>query len=304
MRSEVTTFRRRLAAALSASGYNVEPHEARLNPMGEKLEFLQGTGRYGRLLSEVLAANNKANLKSHLLEATFAYQFENAGMPLKYDVAGRSEDSTSVDFICQTDSGEEICVELRLVQQRQWITDLFEQQLREADCFGTTLDGAEDRAETLRLQRAILAKAVDENGKLIKFQRPQSGRWSVVAIEVSELHLGMIDEADCVLVAYGDRAVPEFARRQLLGLFQEALPDDPAHIHEVAGGFAPFRESIHGVLFLRKVPEGSPVNFDLEYLFLGNHQLITSEDVNRIAKSFRQAMEIWGRVRKGQQAAS
>jgi hypothetical protein len=294
----MSDFRSRVASALSASGYQVRSDEDRLTPLANKLELLRSTGRYARLISDLLAANDGANLRSLVLEVTFAYQFENVGLPLRYEVRHRQDDETSVDFLREDDLGKKICIEMRLVQQRQAITNLFEEQLRSSPYFGTTLNGAEDRAETLRLQRLILEKAVNSRGELIKFAPGAADSYNVAAIEVSELHLGMIDDADCLLATYGDPAVHEFMRHQLFGLFQEVRPEYPLHIHELARRFAPFRAAVHAVLFLRKVPPGSPINFRLEYLLVHNRMLMTTEEATRIARDIHVAMNVWKSVRE------
>lgn len=284
---------RRLSGALSASGYPIEPCDNRLTPLSEKVKLLQDKGRYTRLISDLFAANDSANLRSLVLEVTFAFHFENADKPLQYEVTRRSEDATSVDFLRQITSGEELYIEMRLVQQRQALTDLFEAQLRDSHYFGTTLDGVADRAETLRLQRIILSKAINKRGKLIKFQPNTPRSCNIVAVEVSEIHLGMPDDNDCLLATYGDRSVPDFARRQIFGLFQEPRPEYPPHIHEIAETFAPFREAVHAVLFLRKIRLKSLFAFDLEYILIHNPKLMTDNQADTIGLEFKQAMDVW-----------
>lgn len=293
----MSKLRRRLADALSASGYPVKPDENRLTPLAKKLDFLLETNRYSRLISRLLDANDGANLRSLVLEVTFAFQFENARIPLRYEVRLRSDDETSIDFLCESESGKELCIEMRLVQQRQMLTTLFEQQLRESDYFGTILDRADDRADTLRLQRLILEKAVNSRGERIKFESGGANSYNIVAIEVSELHLGMIDHADCVLAAYGDPAVPQLARRQMFGLFQEPRPEYPQHIHDVAARFTPFRQAVHAILFLKKIPSENPINHRLKYLLIRNRQLMSSEEAKKIAYIFNGAMDTWKSIR-------
>jgi hypothetical protein len=294
----MSELRRQLADALSASGYSVKPDENRLTPLAEKLDFLQKTNRYSRLISGLLDANNRANLRSLVLEVTFAFQFETAGMPLQYEVRQRPNDETSVDFRRQAESGKQLCIEMRLVQQRQVLTNLFEQQLRESDYFGTVLDDVDDRAETLRLQRLVLEKAVNSRGELIKFQPDSANSHNIIAIEVSELHLGMIDANDCLLACYGDPAVNALMRRHLFGLFQEPSQEYPRHIRDVAERFAPFRKTVHAVLFLRKVPPASPINYCLEYLIVHNRKLMTSDEVKNIACDISKAMAVWRSIRR------
>ena len=285
---------RRLADAISASGYPINPDENRLAPLAEKLVFLLKTNRYSRLISGLLDANDDANLRSLVLGVTFAFQFESARIPLRYEVLCRSDDKTSIDFLCETKSSGVLCIELRLAQQRQVLTTLFGKQLRESDSFGTVLDGVDDLEQTLRLQHLILEKAVNSQGELIKFQPDSANSHNIVAIEVSELHLGMIDDADCLLACYGDPAVHPLMRRRLFGLFQEPSQEYPQHIAE---RFAPFRGSVHAVLFLRKVPPASPINYRLEYLLIQNRKLMTSDEVKNIACYFNEAMDVWSQVR-------
>ncbi len=282
---------------MTASGYEIEPADGRIAPLLEKLELLQETGRYTRLLSDLLAANDRANLKSLVLEATFASHFERANMPLRYEVRQRADDETSVDFVYRTEWDKKLCIEMRLVQQPAARTALFERQLRESAYFGTTLDGSGDRAETLRLQCLVFEKAVNASGQLIKFSANEEDSYNIVAVEVYELHLKMIDEMDCALVAYGDPVVPELARRGLFGLFQEPQTDYPSYIQEAAARYAPFRSSVHAVLFLRKVRPTHPINYDLEYLFTENPGLMTKMERNRVVAEFNRALNVWESVR-------
>ena len=132
--------------------------------------------------------------------------------------------------------------------------------------------------------------------QLIKFSADDEDSYNIVAIEVSELHLGMIDDMDCALVAYGDPVVPEHARRELFGLFQEPQTDYPSYIQEVAARYAPFRSSVHAVLFLRKVPPTHPINYDLEYLFTENPGLMTKMERIRVVGEFDRALNVWESV--------
>jgi hypothetical protein len=284
---------RKLAATLSSSGYPISESDDRLAPLAEKLTLLEATGRYSRLLSSLFATNDKANLQSHILEATFAYQFELSGKPLDYEVQRRSDDETSIDFHRQLTPLKNLYMEMRLVRQPQALTDLFEQQLSLSDYFGTTLGGAEDQAQTIRLQQLILSKALSRDGAPIKFSPGTPGDYNIVVVEVSELHLGMIDDFDCMLAAYGDSEVPEFARRQLFGLFQEPRPEYPDHIQKIAAKTAPFRETVHGVLFLWKRPPGSPINFTLDYILIHNRNLMTEKEAIEIVEDLSGAMNPW-----------
>lgn len=288
----------KLASALNASGYPVDVEDDRLIPLATKLALLQHAERYSKLLSDLFSANNKANFQSLILEATFAFQFEKVGKLLNYEVRKRSDNETTIDFCRVRPTDRNLCIEMRLVHQRQWITDHFEQQLEHSDYFSITLDGNEDRAETVRLQRLILSKVQDENGRLIKFLREDSDSYSIVAVEVSEPHLGMTDHADCLLVTYGDPAVSVFERRKLFGLFQEDSPEYPQHIHDIADQFREFRTTVHAVLFLWKEPPASPVNFEIEFFLVGNKTLISANEAIEIAKDLNGALVIRGSKNK------
>ena len=100
-----------------------------------------------------------------------------------------------------------------------------------------------------------------------------------------------------MLAMYGDQHVPESARRGIFGLFQESRPEYPAHIQQVARDFVAFRESIHAVLFLRKVPPQSSINFRLEYILIDNKALLNASELQGIASDMFGAMEVWESVR-------
>lgn len=285
-------LRTRLAAALNASGYHVDATDDRLVPLVEKIGFLQVLGRYQGLIASLLAANDQSNLKSLLLEATFAFQFERVGKSLRYEVQRRANDETSIDFLRHPASLREICIEMRLAQQRQATTHAIEQQLQQTGYYEVIQDGNDDRAETLRLQRIIHEKVVNAVGQPIKFTSGTADTYNVVAIEVSELHLGMTDGLDCVLAMYGDPAVPEMARRGIFGLFQKVRAEYPDYIHQMASTFSYFRSTVHAVLFLWKVPRGAAIDFQLQYVLVHNRVLMTADEAESVARDFGGAMEV------------
>jgi hypothetical protein len=50
-----------------------------------RISFLNSTGRYQSLVSQLAKANDKSNLLALVLEVNFAYQFESRGRTLTYD---------------------------------------------------------------------------------------------------------------------------------------------------------------------------------------------------------------------------
>jgi len=224
-------------------------------------------------------------------------------MPLKYEIRVRKDDATSVDFLLdKTAIGKPLNIEMRLIQQRDALTKRIDEQVSRSGQYEIHLDGAADRAETLRLQRLIFEKAVNVRGEVVKFQ-PRSNGYNIVAIEVSELHLGTIDPGDCLLATYGDPAVSKWERRQLFGLFQTPREEYPKHIQEAAARYAPFRETVHAVLFLRKVPPSSSIDFRVEYLFVHNKNLMSADEAIGICRDLIRGMEVWESVRKTKESS-
>jgi hypothetical protein len=296
----VRDLRSRLAGVLSASGYpRMESDDDRLARLLVKLEFLEDTDRYSRLLRDLLSANDQDNFRSLVLEIIFAYQFESAGMQLHYEVNRRSDDNTTVDFLYEMERVQSICIEMRLVQQTQYLTNNIDEQLRQSSSFQLTVDGIGDRGATLRLQQLIFEKAVNpRTGKVIKFNPKDTSTYNIVAIEVSALHLGMIDDVDCILATYGDPLVPDYARRGLFGLLQKPCAEYADYIQEVAARFASFRSTVHAVLFLKQVPPTHPIDYCLEYLLIPNRRLMAPTESEQIAGDCRRAMNLWESVRK------
>lgn len=286
----IDTLLPKLAASFAASGHSIEEPEIILFPLARKLLLLRQASRFSKLLSNLFAANNKANLHSLILEATFAYQFESANKPLNYEVRCRSDDEMTIDFYRRIPSGKNLYMEMRQVNQRLAITDLIDEQLGQSNFYEVHLGGNDDRADTLRLQRLILSKAQDSEGNLIKFSLGGPDDYNIIVVEVSDLHLGMIDHFDCMLVTYGDPMVPEFARRDIFGLFQEDRHDHPALIHEFVAKFSMFRSTIHGILFLWKHHKSYPSDFELEFFLVHNNNLITHTNCLEIADDMRGAM--------------
>src|ERR1039458_1530665 len=58
-----------------------------VDDMWVRVNYLQKTGRYGALLSQISNASDKSNLLALTLELNFAYQFESAGLELTYEVS-------------------------------------------------------------------------------------------------------------------------------------------------------------------------------------------------------------------------
>jgi hypothetical protein len=165
----VPTLAELLTGAMTASGYELEASDARLVPVISKLEYLKDRANFGRLLSNLFACNDKSNLHALLFEADFAWHFERKGKHLLYEEVQQPSGGTVVDFLRALSQDMQIYYELRLLQQQEAITALFEEQLKQSEFFGTLLNGSDEQGELVRLQQALLAKVQDRNGEPIKF---------------------------------------------------------------------------------------------------------------------------------------
>lgn len=261
--------------------------------LAEKLELLEKTNRYELLLSNLFNCNDINNFKSCLVEATFAHAFESANVPLIYEVKQSNEHLSTIDFLLKTDKEKNIYFELRVIQQRDRVRKDIDIQLNLKNMYSISLDGTGEREEILRLQSNILSKIQDRNGKPIKFFSNEQGTYNIVVAELSEIILGAVDRNDCMLTAYGDPYVEEFARRNIFGLFQEPKSSYPAHILSIADRFSRFRKTIHGILFVAKHSNSSPLVFDLMYYFIRNMNLVSESEAVILTQDIRSALQPW-----------
>lgn len=283
-----------LAAVYQRNGHAAEDNDPRVISLAAKLDLLKETRRYQSLLGNLFGASDPANLQSLLLEAVFAFQFESAGKPLQYEAKQRDDDNTSIDFLRQLPSDNKLYIEMRLLQQSNWITGDIAEQVEFFGGYAVTLDGEQDKKEVLRLQRTVLEKAQDKHGRPIKFAEARDRQFNVIAVEVSELQLGMVDLDDCLLVTYGDPAVHRINQRGVVGLFQQVDASYPQQLLEAAKMFEAFRSNIHGVLFLWKTPPG-PADFELQYFLACNRALMSAADAELVETDLRAALAIYQR---------
>src|SRR5206468_7921435 len=97
-----------------------------------RLDLLDKTGRYPRLLSSLAKANDKNNFLALVLEANFAHQFELQGLALAYEVKQDAQKETFIDFLRKTPERDNVYFELRLLQQRQSIKHPINAQLQKS----------------------------------------------------------------------------------------------------------------------------------------------------------------------------
>lgn len=267
-----------------------------LSRLAEKLDLLANTGRYGRLLSDLFASNDRSNLLALILEATFAHSFESRGKALSYEVKQHPDATTSIDFLRETAAGVKIYFELRLLQQSAGVQREVAQQLERHNRFVVSLGGEDEAQEVLRLQSALLGKVQTEDGRPVKFFATDRGTRNLVVVDITDLLLGSIDQSDCVLATYGDPPLSEPERRGVFGLLQEPNSSYPVHIQAAARRFSYFRGVVHAVLFLRRTPRSDDFDFELEYFLVPNYALLNQEEADILAAEIRDVLKVWRRA--------
>ena len=256
----------------------------------EKLNYIGNTGRYDGLIKSISAANDKSNFLAAIFEATLAFQFESAQLPLEYEVKQDSDDDSSIDFLRRMDSGISIYIEARLLQQDAATEQSIKNQLESSNFYQIAMNGNDDRDSIIRLQSVILSKVQKKNGTPVKFLRVDKDIVNIVAINVSDLILGTIDIHDCLLSTCGDPYVDEMFKRGIFGLFQKALSGDSQEAHEIARSFVHVRNTLSGVLFLFKSSNSGSLNYELEQYFVWNRNLANDAHVEEVYSEIKRAI--------------
>ncbi len=291
-KADMSSLENTLLNAFGRMGFRADHAPGSIREFLRKLDFLSTTTRYQKLINELVTCNDKSNLFSIVLEATFAYEFEFKGKSLQYEVR-QAEDLTSIDFLRVVREDFKVYFELRLVQQRECINQAVVDQLSNSGIYKVSLEGDDEQAEIVRLQRVILAKCQDKNGKPVKFFKTERGHYNIVVVEVTDLVLGTIDEWDCLLTIYGDAEVDDVYRCGIFGLFQTTRPSYPPRIQELYAEFAHVRSTIHGVLFLRRRPGGDQLHFRIEHCFIPNRSLLTEAEFACIEEELDSCLFPW-----------
>lgn len=260
----------------------------------EKLEFVNDTNRYNKLLKNLFLSKEINEFNSYAFEASFAYDFESNSHALQYEINSLSDNATSIDF-CYQFNDKKIYFELRVINPRNWITQLVKSMLNKFGVYEISLGGENERTEEARLQNLILSKCQNKKGKPIKFKRGDKS-YNFIVVYVSGLHLTMIDKADCILAMYGDLGVSSVYRRNIFGLCQQMPENAPDWMRKYYDKFKHFRETIHGVLFVKNVAIRDPkyfVNLELEYFLIWNKNLMESKETGIINERLSSFLKSW-----------
>jgi hypothetical protein len=237
-----------IAAIRNSGGQQFALNEA--DDLWTRLDYLQQTGRYGPLLSQLTRANDRSNFLALVLEVNFAYQFESKGLKLTYEVKQNSEANRSIDFLRMAPTGDSVFFELRLLQQAQPIADSISRQLHEGPVYSVAMDGDDEQREVVRIQNTVLSKVQDKGGQPIKFFSTDANTINFVVVDATASILETVDLDDCKLAAYGDPSVGELSRRGIFGLFQDDRPEYPPRIHDLAATYVHLRARLHGILIV------------------------------------------------------
>src|ERR1017187_10757000 len=154
-----------------------------------RVDYLEKTGRYGALISQVAVTNNRSNFLALTLEINFAYQFESSGRELQYEVSQDAQQNSTIDFLRISPGGEQVFFELRLIQQPQDIADSIVRQIENTERYKIALDAEDEQDAVVRIQRNILSKVQDKKGSPIKF----------LSIAQNAIDIVVVDIADCML---------------------------------------------------------------------------------------------------------
>jgi hypothetical protein len=266
-------------------------------PFRCKLKLLSKTNNYSKLLRALFASKDLSEFNSYVYEVLFAYDFESKNQSLTYEVKQLSDDKSSVDFCYEFDDIK-IYIELRLVQQRNRISQSIDAQLTVQGSYQIELGAEDELDETIRLQNLILSKCQKPDGTPINFHKPTSNVINLISVNLSELHLTMVDKYDCWLTMYGDPSVPAFARRGIFGMWQH-LPDKPSETEaQYFEKFRYFRETIHGVLFVRYVRDSGSlskmfIDHELEYFAILNTNLLQERTSRLVTERLSSILKKW-----------
>lgn len=246
-----------------------------------KLNRIEEAGRFAALLNQLRTAREAGDFRGRVLEINFADLFVQKGHDLIY--GARQGMSGDVDFQWNV-AGREVFIEMKLLGQDR---DTRKEMNRQLEQLGVSaLHVEDDVRDVVRLQRDIVQKSTPR-----KFNpSPKFGALNIVAVDVSELQLGTVDIADCLLAAGGNAVVsrhydPAFCRKGVVGVF-EPVSDSVtaeqaswiAEVHKVPSGMWHPRRYIHAAMFLFREPqETAALSYDLTAVVVWNAALVDAD---------------------------
>ncbi len=264
--------------ALKSSSCCYEHIAESVDQFVDKLFLLKSTGRYKHFFKDLIKCNDMSNMKSLIAEASFAYEFESKSEKLEYEVKQLEGKGSSVDFLWRLpDLDMDVYFEQRLILQSNPVsnTDSYEKN------------------EVARPQNIILSKCQNKKGELVKFYNKDSTSINIIVVDNSSGIYGMFDKIDCELAAYGDQYVNDFCRRGVFGVFEPEPDNITSEQINFNEKYYNLRSMVHGVLFIKKKPEGDPLNFGYAYYLTPNYIAFDEKRARNLAERLSKILIIW-----------
>jgi len=259
----------------------------------QKISRLEATGGYGQLFKQLSSSREQGDFRGRVLEVNFADLFQRNGQHLVY--GARQGMTGDIDFLWRVD-GLEVFIEMKLLRQDKASLDAMNLQLEAGGVYASHV--TDDTRDIGRMQLDLISKA-----GTTKFNpQPQAGWINLVAIDVTELQLGMVDVADCVLAAAGNREVQHFypdspyTRPNVVGFFEKpaeaTLTEEQRNwltaMHRPNSAAPHPRDYLHGALFLFRHPKDTAaLSYELNAVLVWNRLLVAHEKAVRIYEAMR-----------------
>jgi hypothetical protein len=262
-----------------------------------KLERLEDSGGYEALIAQLRSAKDQGDFRGRLLEVNFADLFVEKKLKLAYGVKqGMGGD---VDF-CWDVAGYNVFIETKLLGQDKATRDSFNQQLDKAGVAAAFV--TEDTRDLARIQFDLFQKS-----STTKFNPKPQDQWiNLVAVDVAELQLGMIDLCDCLLAVGGNTLAKKcchrnYLRPRVVGVF-ESIPDKQltadqkswiGGVHKWSGSTPHPQDYMHGVLFLFREPKArAALSYSLSGLIVWNCLRIPNDIAHKIGHALHEVIPL------------
>ena len=254
----------------------------------QKINRLESHVEYAPLISQLKSAAEQGDFRGRVLEINFSDYFIRRQVRLQY--GAKQGMSGDIDFLWRID-GNHLFIEMKLLRQCQYTAHDMLSQLKEREfSFNEITEATRDVA---RIQRDIFEKSSTK-----KFNPKPKANWiNLVAVDVSELQLGMIDIIDCLVAIGGYASLEEHSCEfqeysAVVGVFESLNKQLTAKqcewlklYHKSSATSAPHpREYIHGVMFLFRDPrETAALAYDIKCILVWNPTLIDCQRAKNIS---------------------
>lgn len=245
-------------------------------------------------LTQFSRSGNEGDLRGRLLEINLINYFAESKIPLAYEVK-QGNTSGDIDLLWGLD-GINVYIEVKLLREAQEIRRSANAQLVSG---GISACHVEDEMyDVIRLQYTLIDKAT-----IRKFQYPPlQNDINLIAVDVSELQLGAVDTADCVLATLGSEEMCSYfghlyARPEVFGLFEIKPGSEKSNwaslIDKKIGNNPHPREYIHGVIFLFREPkETAALSYSLGACIAWNKNLVNKDLATKINIDFHKIVPL------------